>query len=98
MHLLKSWVNGNVKWKKVTLTRFSLACFSELHDRVKDAVVDHLGTLQSEFKYYFPELDQNDLSIVRNLFRVSIEQVDDELQDELMTSKMIQTVVTYLLI
>ena len=35
----------------------SLACLSELDDKVKDEIPDHLRTLQSEFKYFFPELD-----------------------------------------
>jgi len=46
----------------------SLAYLCELDDEVKDEVAGHLSTLYSEFKSYFPELDQNLLSIVRNPF------------------------------
>ena len=43
----------------------------------------HLGTLQTEFKSYFPKLSHDAFTLVRNPFRVAIEQVDDEFQDEL---------------
>ena len=66
---------------------YSLACLSELDDKIKKKVADHLSTLKSEFKHYFLELDLNDLSIVRNPFHISIEQLDNELQDKLIDLK-----------
>ena len=57
----------------------SFTCLSDVDDEIKDEVLDHIGTLQTEFKSYFPELSPD--AVVRNPFRVPIEQVDDELQD-----------------
>ena len=59
-----------------------VACLCELNAQVKDEIAGHFSTQNNEFKSYFPERDQNGLSIARNPFRVSIERVD-ELQDEL---------------
>ena len=53
-------------------------------------VADHLGTLPTEFKPYFPDM----LSYLI-LFHVVIEPEDDELQDE-MALPATQTVMTYL--
>ena len=64
-----------------TLTCFT--CLSDTDDEIKDQVADHLGTLQAEFKSYFLELSHNAFTLVRNPFRVAIEQVDHEFQDEL---------------
>ena len=61
----------------------SFTCLSDVDDEIKDEVADHLGTLRTEFKSYFPELSTDAFTLVRNLFRVAIEQVDNELQDEL---------------
>ena len=61
----------------------SFTCLSDVDDEIKDKVVEHLGTLQTEFKSYFPELSPDAFTLVRNPFRVAIEQVDDELQNEL---------------
>ena len=61
----------------------SFTCFSDTDDEIKDEVADHLGTLQTEFKSYFPELSQDAFALVGNSFRVAIGQVDDEFQDEL---------------
>ena len=55
----------------------------DVDDDIKDEVGNHLGTLQTEFKSYFPELSPDAFTLVRNPFRVAIEQVDDELQDKL---------------
>ena len=64
-----------------TLTYFT--CLSDTDYGIKDEVADHLGTLQTEFKSYFPELSHDAFTLVRNPFRVAIEQVDDEFQGEL---------------
>ena len=65
----------------------SFACLSDVDDEIRDEVADHLGTLQTEFKSNFPELSRDAFTLVRNPFRVAIEQVDDELQDELIDLK-----------
>ena len=46
-------------------------------------MADHLGTLQIELKSYIPKISIDAFTLVKNLFRVAIEQVDEELQDEL---------------
>ena len=61
----------------------SFTCLSDTDDEIKDEVADHLGTLQTEFKSYFPELSQDAFTLVRNSFCVAIKQADDEFQDEL---------------
>ena len=58
-----------------------------MDDEIKDEVAGHLGTLQTEFKFYFPELGQDAVTLPRNPFRVAIEQVDDELQRKLMNPR-----------
>ena len=63
-------------------TLICFACLSDTDDEIKDEVADRLGTLQTEFKSYFPELSHDAFALVRNPFRVAIEQVDDEFQDE----------------
>ena len=61
----------------------SFTCLSDMDDEIKDEVADHLGTLETEFKSYFPELSHDAFTLVRNSFHVAIEQVDDEFQDKL---------------
>ena len=46
-------------------------------------MVDHLGTLETKSKSYFPEISQDAFTLMRNPYRVFFEQVDDKLQDEL---------------
>ena len=65
----------------------NLTCLSTRDDEVKDEVTHHLSNLQTEFKSYFMELGRDDFSLLINPFLVSIEQVDDELQSELMDFK-----------
>ena len=62
---------------------YSFTCLSDVDGEITDEVADHFGTLQTEFKFYFSELSPDAFTHMRNLFRVVIEQVDDELQDEL---------------
>ena len=61
----------------------SFTCLSDVDNEIKDEVADNLGTLQTEFKSYFPELSPDAFTLERNPFRVAIEQVDDQFQDEL---------------
>ena len=77
---------GNWK-RKVKSSNFdrlhSYTCLSDVDDEIKDEVVDHLGTLQTELKSYFSELSRDAFTLVRNPLRVAIEEVDDELQGKL---------------
>ena len=61
----------------------SFTYLSDMDDEIKDEMADHLGTLQTEFKSYFPELSHDAFTLVRIPFCVTIEQVDDEFQDKL---------------
>ena len=61
----------------------SFTCLSDVDDEIKDEVANHLGTLQTKFKFYFPKFSPDAFTLARNPFRVAIEQVDDKLQDEL---------------
>ena len=86
--LTKAFVEKLGNWRRKVasgnLDMFhTFACISDVDDEIRDEVADHLGTLQTEFKSYFPELSRDAFTLVRNPFRVDIEQVDDELQDEL---------------
>ena len=88
----KAFVEKLGNWRrKVANGNFDMfhtfACISDVDDEIRDEVADHLGTLQTEFKSYFPELSRDAFTLVRNPFRVNIEQVDDELQDELIDLK-----------
>ena len=64
----------------------TLTCFTVSHACLMWMMrlrMNHLGTLQTEFKSYFPELSPDAFTLMRNPFRFAIEQVDDESQDEL---------------
>jgi len=78
MHLLKSCATGNVKWEKYLwrASRSRMFVWAEWWGQRWSS------TPHSEFKYNFLELDRNDLSILRNSFRDSIYQMNDEAQDE----------------
>jgi len=41
---------------------------SDVDDEIRDEVADHLGTLQTEFKSYFPEISRDAFTLVRNHF------------------------------
>ena len=65
----------------------NLSDISEINDELKTNVVQHLKELESEFKQYFSEISGDDLSLARNPFRLSPENVEDELQDQLIDLK-----------
>ena len=95
MRLLKNWQTGDEKLK---MAMFILQCcnfamfnnlsdISEINDELKTNVVQHLKELESEFKHYFPKVSGDNLSLARNPFRLSPENVEDELQDQLIDLK-----------
>ena len=61
----------------------NLSDISEINDELKTNVVQHLNELESKFKHYFPEVSGDDLSLGRNPFRLSPENVEYELRDQL---------------
>ena len=64
----------------------NLSDISEINNELKTDVV-HLKELESEFKHYLPEVSGDDLSLARNQFWLSPENVEDELQDQLIDLK-----------
>ncbi len=48
---------------------------------VQESMVSHLATLEEEFKCYFPEVSNEELNVVRNPFRCSVDETPDELID-----------------
>ena len=47
----------------------------------------HLSALENEFSRYFPELSDDELDLVRNSFKLSVEKVPDHCQDEFLELK-----------
>ncbi|KAF0748418.1 protein FAM200A-like, partial [Aphis craccivora] len=45
-------------------------------------------TLEDEFERYFPEINGDELDLVRNPFRLQVEKIPDEYQDEFLELKM----------
>ena len=65
----------------------SLADISNLDDKLKINVAQHLEKLKCEFKTYFSEISRDDLSLARNPFRHSSEKVKEKLQDQFIDMK-----------
>ena len=65
----------------------NLSDISKINNELKTNVVKHLKELESEFKHYFSEICGDDLSLARNPFWLSPENVEDELQDQLIDLK-----------
>ena len=65
----------------------NLSDIFELNDELKTDIVQHLEELESELKSYFPEVSADDLSLAKNIFWLSPENAEDELQDQLIDLK-----------
>ena len=92
MDLINAFVEKLANWRRKAqngnFAMFNnLSDISELNDELKTNIVQHLKELESEFKSYFPEISADDLLLARNPFRVSPENVKDELQDQLIDLK-----------
>ena len=48
----------------------------------KNEIVQHSTALEKEFCRYFPELSDDELDLVRNTFKLSVEKVPDHCKDE----------------
>lgn len=91
---LKAFVNKVKNWKrKIEINNFAMfeelssifttdSATSMLPDELKNEIFQHLTALENEFVRYFPELNENDLDLVRNPFKLSVEKVPDDYQDE----------------
>ena len=45
-------------------------------------IVDHLSSLQSEIKRYFPDVTEGNLKLIRDPFNTDVSSVNDEIQEE----------------
>ncbi|XP_067932141.1 zinc finger BED domain-containing protein 5-like [Watersipora subatra] len=50
---------------------------------MKNLVADHLSRLACEFQQYFPNLNDTDLKLVRNPFKLTLAGIDSAMQEEL---------------
>lgn len=57
-------------------------------ESINTEIVQHLTALEDEIERYFPELNGNELNLTRNPFRLLVEKVPDEYQDEFLELKM----------
>ena len=48
----------------------------------KNDILQHLTALENEFSRYFPEFSDDVLDLIRNPFKLSIENIPDHSQDE----------------
>lgn len=97
---LSAFKNKIQNWKrKIKLSRCSM--FEELSslfttdnddetvpESIRTEIVQHLTALEDEFERYFPEINGDELDLVRNPFRLQVEKIPDEYQDEFLELKM----------
>jgi len=50
-------------------------------------IVRHITALEDEFEQYFPEINGDELDLVRNPFRLQVEKIPNEYQDEFLELK-----------
>ena len=50
--------------------------------QIKNGILKYLSTLESEFERYFPEITNDELDFVKNIFTFSVEKISDECYDE----------------
>ena len=50
-------------------------------------ILQHLEALESDFIKYFPEVDNDELGLIRNPFILPVEKVPDSLQDKFLKLK-----------
>ena len=76
MDLLRICQTGDVKYRKIILQCLPVwADISHLDDELKVNVAQHLEKLECDIRSYFFKLSRDDLSLARNLFRLSSEKV-----------------------
>ena len=96
---LKAFMSKLENWKRKVNTK-NVAMFEKLtsildvcgEDKVlpqfaKNEILQHLTALENEFSRYFPELSDDELDLVRNPFKLSVEKVPDHCQDEFLELK-----------
>ena len=50
--------------------------------QIENGILKYLSTNKSEFERYFPEITNDELKFVRNLFRFFLEKLSDECQNK----------------
>ena len=62
----------------------------ELDERLKTSITQHLQSLETVFKRYFPELKEKEAAFVRNQFAtlLAVSDILDELKDQIHDFKM----------
>ena len=96
---LKAFMSKLDNWKRKVSTN-NVAMFEEsssilkvddeehmLLNLEKELILQHMEALESEFIKYFPEIDNNELGLIRNPFILPVEKVPDSLQDEFLKLK-----------
>jgi len=99
MDSLKAFMSKLENWKRKVKIK-NVAMFEKLssilvaggEDQVlpefaKNEILQHLTALENEFSRYFPELSDEELDLVRNPFKLSVEKVPDDCQDEFLELK-----------
>ena len=61
----------------------TLADRQDISDQMVNLIVDHLASLQSEMKRYFPDVAEGILNLIRDPFHTDVASVNDEIQEEL---------------
>jgi len=56
-------------------------------ESIRTEIVQHLTALEDEFERYFPKINGDELDLVRNPFRLQVEKIPDEYQDEFLELK-----------
>lgn len=88
---LNAFLSKLQNWKrKVRLNNFAMfeRLSSIIDDKnvpisIKNEISQHLSALHIEFEKYFADIREQDLDLVRNPFRLSVEKCPDQFQDEL---------------
>ena len=64
----------------------------ELDERLKTSIKQRLQSLETEFKRYFPELEEQEAAFVRNPFSTALDvnDISDELQYQFYDLQMIR--------
>ena len=71
------------KVKKGNVEMFeTLADRQDISDQMVNLIVDHLASLQSEIKRYFPDVAEGILNLIRDPFHTDVASVNDEIQEE----------------
>ena len=93
----KAFIDKLGNWKqKVALNNMSMfekldmvldESNNEIPSSIQRDITAHLTALEDEFKCYFPEVTSNELDMVRNPFRFSVQRLPDVCQDEFLELK-----------